>query len=68
MDFGDALRAMKMGYVVKRKAWNRGKLRYWSLRPSKLEMIVEGVFPNWLPYLPATNDVLAEDWERVTDD
>lgn len=78
MDFGEALKALKEGKLVRREGWN-GKSMWLALqRPdehSKMTLpyiyieypVGHPAYPNGskVPWLASQTDLLSEDWEIV---
>lgn len=71
MDFGDAIRAAKVGERVARAGWN-GKGMYIQLQVpdanSKMSLpylYMKTVDNKLVPWLASQTDMLSEDWEMV---
>lgn len=72
MDFGSAIKALKLGNTVARSGWN-GKGMWLALqRPdagSKMSLpyiYMKTVQGDLVPWLASQTDVLAEDWEVIS--
>ena len=73
MDFGEALKEMKMGYAVRRKGWP-GKMDFIEILQFKeknskmtepyifLDCISSNGENKRVPWTPSQIDILAEDW------
>ena len=71
MDFGQALKALKVGKKVSRQGWN-GRDMYIELQsPAALSkmtlpyIFMSTVHGDLVPWLASQTDMLAEDWEMV---
>lgn len=65
MDFGDAMKLALGRIKVRRKGWPRADANVQAIEQHGERELV--LLPNNIPYEPRRDDMLATDWERVSE-
>jgi len=71
MDFGDALKKLKEGFLITRKGWNGKDMHIGLIKPEESnKMTLPYIFMytaqcDLVPWLASQTDILADDWEAI---